>query len=284
MQDVFDLAGEIGRRLGEIKGVIAVALGGSWARGRAALDADIDLNIYYEDDTRPSIGALRKLAVALNPSVSPEMVTDFWAKGQLLNGGAWLWVEGRRIDWRYQDLDHVRRAVEQTRSGVFACYYQPGFPHGFFSHYIMGEVFYAKPLYDPTGAFEQLKALTEPYPQALRHALIKAFAHEADVALYTAQKAAAHEDVFYATGCIYRCAACLVQVLFAVNQRYITSEHKAIEAVMHLPDRPDHFGEVVTAALAHPGWKADTLQDAIDGLQALVSEIQLHYVKPLGTT
>ena len=34
-------------RLGEVAGVAAVTLGGSWGRGEARPDSDVDLGLYY---------------------------------------------------------------------------------------------------------------------------------------------------------------------------------------------------------------------------------------------
>ena len=62
-----ELAQEIAERLGEIEGVAAVVLGGSWARGEARPDSDVDLGIYYREENRPSVEDLRRLARELGP-------------------------------------------------------------------------------------------------------------------------------------------------------------------------------------------------------------------------
>jgi hypothetical protein len=50
MQAKLELARRIAARLGEIEGVVAVALGGSWARGEAHPGSDVDLGIRYRDE------------------------------------------------------------------------------------------------------------------------------------------------------------------------------------------------------------------------------------------
>lgn len=47
MQGEVELASRIADRLGEIEGVVSVALGGSRARGESHRGSDIDLDIYY---------------------------------------------------------------------------------------------------------------------------------------------------------------------------------------------------------------------------------------------
>jgi predicted nucleotidyltransferase len=48
--------------LTKIKGVEAIVLGGSHARGVAIADSDVDLGIYYSDKSSPLIDEMQKLA------------------------------------------------------------------------------------------------------------------------------------------------------------------------------------------------------------------------------
>ena len=281
MQDVHEIAASIASRLGEIEGVTAVALGGTWAQSSSQLEADIDLSIYYHDENRPSVKEMRSLAMELNSFLSADTVTDFWQQGPLLNGGAWLWVEGRRVNWQYRDLARVRAAMENARAGGSTGYYQVGHPHGFFSHYYLGEIAYCRPLFDPTGILRQLKARVTPYPPALKRSLADGFVREADLTLFAAQRAVSQNDLFYANGCIYRVIACLIQVLHAVNERYITGERMAIDSIAQLEERPEEFGSIVADVLSQFGTAPDQRLEAINRLRGLVQQIQIEYVNPL---
>jgi predicted nucleotidyltransferase len=79
MQHILEQAEQIATRLGQIDGVVAVALGGSWARGAGKPGSDIDLGIYYHPDQPPSIAALRQLAQELDDNHPTDAVTDFGA-------------------------------------------------------------------------------------------------------------------------------------------------------------------------------------------------------------
>jgi hypothetical protein len=281
--DVLELAESIANSLGKIEGVVAVSLDGGWASGESDLDTDINLGLYYRDTNRPDVDALRDFARRLNNSLSADVVTDFWAHGPLMNGGALLWVEGQRIDWHYREIEYVKGEIENARRGVVMGHYQPGYPQGFFSHYLVGIVDECRPLYDPLGELAKLKAETATYPAPLKDALLRNFVREADLTLFAAQKAAIEEDVYFTVGCLQRCVSCMIHALFAVNERYITHERRALEKLMRLDERPDHFADLVKSVLANPGSTVRELQDSVSQLQGLVSEIQLEYVSPLDT-
>ncbi len=77
MHPTLELAERIAQRLGEVEGVVVIALGGSWARGDAHPDSDVDFGIYYHPEHRPSIETLRRLAQVLDDRHPANPVTGF---------------------------------------------------------------------------------------------------------------------------------------------------------------------------------------------------------------
>jgi predicted nucleotidyltransferase len=61
--DPLAVARRLAERLGEIDGVVAVALGGSRARGAADELSDIDFGLYYRRTHPPALAALQALAL-----------------------------------------------------------------------------------------------------------------------------------------------------------------------------------------------------------------------------
>ncbi|MEU0411665.1 nucleotidyltransferase domain-containing protein [Streptomyces griseorubiginosus] len=98
-------------RLAALPAVRAVALGGSRAQGTARPDSDWDLAVYYRGAFDPA--ALR--AVGWEGEVSD---IGGWGGG-VFNGGAWLTVDGRRVDVHYRDLDVVERELAEAAEGRF---------------------------------------------------------------------------------------------------------------------------------------------------------------------
>jgi hypothetical protein len=98
----------------------------------------------------------------------------------------------------------------------------------------MGEVALCRPLRDPQGVVADLKALALPYPDRLQEALIRRFQWEALFSIENAATAAPSGDETYIAGCAFRALACVAQVLFALNRRYLINEKGAIEAAAQL--------------------------------------------------
>ncbi|MEV0980430.1 nucleotidyltransferase domain-containing protein [Streptomyces sp. NPDC049915] len=98
-------------RLAALPTVRAVALGGSRAQGTHRLDSDWDLAVYYRGPFDPA--DLR--AVGWEGEVSE---VGGWGGG-VFNGGAWLTVEGRRVDVHYRDLDVVEHELAEAEQGRF---------------------------------------------------------------------------------------------------------------------------------------------------------------------
>lgn len=243
----------VARRLGEVPGVLAVVLGGSRARGVAHPDSDIDLGLYYRRADPPSVPELRRAASELASEAQAGAVTELGAWGPWVDGGAWLEIDGVEVDWLYRDLDRVERVISDCRAGVVSCDYYLGHPHGFHNHIYMAEVDACKVLVDPGSRIEALKRQTRPYPPELRQAIVRRYLYDADFMLELAGKPAARGDVFHVAGCLFRCAAALVQVLFALNERYFTNEKGAVREVEAFAQRPPSFEARLQAILAAPG-------------------------------
>jgi len=216
----------------------------------------------------PDIPALR-FAVAARDGRGE--VTEIGGWGPWINGGGWLTISGARVDLLYRDLARVRAVIDECRAGQVGCFFQPGHPHGFVTAIYAGEIATCLPLADPFGDIVGLKALTTPYPDALRQAVTKKFIWEAQFALENARHGRGSEDINYVAGCCFRAIASLCQVLSALNDEYLLNEKGAVAICEQLPHRPQDFAARVATIYRATGTAAPAA--ALDVLGGLIEEV-----------
>lgn len=267
-----DVSSTVVERLAAIRGVTAIALGGSRARGTQLPDSDIDLGLYYWEATPFSVDALRALAEEINDIPGP-VLTDFGRWGRWVNGGAWLVVGGKRLDWLYRSINAMERTIEECRQGRFHSdwYQQP--PYGFHSYIYLGELSICNPLHDPDGILADLKGRIVAYPEALKRAIVNGFLWGAEFTLAQARKYVARDDIYNTAGCLTRCASGLVQVAYALNERYFVSDSGALEEIDAMERRPEGFGRSVRECLSLEIKGEAALSAAVQQVDELVQEM-----------
>jgi hypothetical protein len=122
---------------------------------------------------------------------------------------------------------------------------QAGHPFGFVSAIYMGEVATCRMLWDKRGELAALKAKTQPYPPALKRALI-ATGWEAGFCAAIAEKPAQRGDLNYVAGALFRGASCLALALFALNEQWWLNEKGAVELASSFALRPPRFARRVS--------------------------------------
>ncbi len=182
-------------------------------------------------------------------------------------------MEGVRVDWLYRDLELVESILDECVGGRPDVHYQPGHPHGFHTQGYLGEIHHAIVLFDPQAVLARLKEWVTPYPPLLRRALVDRFLWEAAFALETARKPATRGDVLYVAGCLFRSAASLVLVLYALNERYFVNEKGSVAEASRFPLAADGFAAIVRSVLSEPGSDAAALLENIERLERLRGEV-----------
>ena len=265
------LLGRLVGALGGVPGVRAIVLGGSRARGEATARSDYDIGLYYEPEQPIDTARLAKAAMLL-PGAASASVTAIGDWGPWINGGAWLTVEGTRVDRLDRDLGKVRGAIEACHAGRIERVYQPGHPHGFVSAIYMGEVALCRVLWDPENALAELKRRCTPYPPALGEALIRTFFWESRFALENAAHGRGRDDPAYVAGCGFRAVACLCQTLFALNGVYLLNEKGAVLGVGKLARHPAGFARRVGEAIGAGAAGLSMLSALVDETADLLPE------------
>jgi len=118
-------------RLAAVPGVVAVTLGGSRAANTAVEGSDWDFGLYYRGRLDPAdIEALGWPGRVFAPGE--------W--GRIVNGGAWLTVDGTKVDLIYRDLDEVMHWTAAAGDGQFEIHREVGYVAGIATYVLAGEL------------------------------------------------------------------------------------------------------------------------------------------------
>ncbi|MCC5478101.1 nucleotidyltransferase family protein [Streptomyces barringtoniae] len=202
-------------RLAALPTVEAVALGGSRAQGTHRPDSDWDMAIYYRGPFDPD--DLR--AVGWEGEVSE---VGGWGGG-VFNGGAWLTVEGRRVDVHYRDLDVVEHEMAEAEAGRFRVepllFHLAGIP----TYLIVAEL-----------AVNQVLRGTLPrpagYPAKLRVTAAERWHGTARATLaYAKANHAPHSRLTETAGSIATAATQAAHAVLAARGEWVTNEKRLLE-------------------------------------------------------
>ncbi|WP_158842244.1 nucleotidyltransferase family protein [Saccharothrix deserti] len=201
-------------RLAALPAVRAVTLGGSRAQGTHTPDSDWDFAVYYRGGFDPA--DLR--AVGWEGEVSE---LGGWGGG-VFNGGAWLTVDGRRVDVHYRDLDVVEHELAEAEQGRF--HWEPLMFHlaGIPSYLIVGELALNTVLRG---------GLPRPtYPEKLRAAAPPVWRGRAAMTLQYALAAhAPHGRLAEVAGALVTAAMQTAHAVLAARGQWTTNEKRLLE-------------------------------------------------------
>ena len=267
-----ELVTSLSQRLGAIRGVQAVVLGGSHARGRARPESDLDLYLFYSETNPFSIESIRELAGAVNDTPG-AVVTSFYGWGPWVNGGAWLTIGGQRVDFVYRSLEHVERVIAEAEAGRYELDYAQQPPFGFFSVAYLGEIAVCVPVFDPEARLDVLKRRVANYPEALRQAVVRDYLWAAELGLAAfAPKFAGRAGAYGTAACLTRAVNQMLLALFALNRRYLMDDKTALAEAAGFERAPRDFEARVQKTLAHVSDTPTELLVAVESIAQLLRE------------
>jgi hypothetical protein len=258
--------------LSKIPGVVAVVLGGSYARRTARPDSDLDVGLYYYENSPPDIEAIRRCAETIGAANTVPTVVDYYKWGPWVNGGAWIRTPTGKLDLLYRNIEQVQRVIDESQEGLYQHDYcqQPTF--GFVSIIYLAETKYCLPLFDPQQLLQKLKRSVEIYPAALQQKMIQNCLAIGEFTLVHAHGFAEHGDILNTVGCLIKIAFVLLQSLFALNVEYYFGDKGSLEAIARFPLRPEGFSNRLRDLLAMPMQTQLDLKFATLQIQSLWKE------------
>ena len=191
----------------------AVALGGSRAAGTHRPDSDWDLGVYYRASQRPlDPGDVRRMG-------HRGYVSDLGEWGPIVNGGAWLTVDGIAVDVLFRDLGMVERWRDDAEQGRFEVLAQNGYVVGAPTY--VGELAINRPL---SGELPRPE-----YPDALAEAAAERWRGRAAVSLMFAHIHARADDAVCCTGMLAGAVLCEAHARLAERREWVLNEKRLVE-------------------------------------------------------
>lgn len=237
--------------LSGVKGVSAIALGGSRSRGETRPDSDYDIGVYYRADGL-EIAALSAAMAALDDEHRSDVCNPPGVWGPWVNGGGWLRVDGMAVDVLLRDVARVEAVLDDCVSGNIRIDYQCGHPFGFVNAIYAAETHFAKPLWqDQSKPLDRLKGVLYAegdYPPRMKTAMIDRFTWEAGFSIACARKSAPRGDVNHAIGSAFISACAWAEAIYALNGEYMMNEKGALDAVERMPRRPEAMKQRIESA------------------------------------
>jgi Nucleotidyltransferase domain len=196
-------------RLYELPGVSAVSLGGSRGQGTNRPDSDWDFAIYYRAHFDPQ--PLRDIGWS-----GEVFDVGGWGDG-VFNGGAWLAVDGRRVDVHYRDLDTIDGELAGARAGRFRIeplmFHLAGIP----TYLVLAELAVSRVLRG---------SLPRPdYPMALRESAQRVWWDRADRTFdYARANHARYGRVAQCAGLVAQAASQAAHAVLAARGEWVTND------------------------------------------------------------
>jgi len=232
----------VAAELSGLAGCVAVALGGSRANDTHRPDSDWDLGVYYRGTLDP--GDVRRLGHS-------GYVSELGEWGPVMNGGAWLTVDGTPIDVLFRNLDLVERWLADAERGRFEVMTQNGYIVGAPTYVTIGELAINRPL---SGELPRPE-----YPGPLAAAAAERWRGRAGVSLMFARIHAAAADPVCCTGMLADAVLCEAHARLAERRAWVLNEKRLVERT--------GLG-ALPPLLAAPGAGARELAETVDAVAA----------------
>lgn len=235
--------------LKNVENVAAIVLGGSYCMGTASENSDLDIGIYYHENSAFDTERIKLIAEKYNIDET-FTVTDFYGWGGWVNGGAWLNTKSGEVDFIYRNIEQVKSTIEKSQNGIWENDFEQQPPFGFSSVIYLAETHYCYPLYDPSNAIKKLKDEVKNYPLKLKQTIIQQSLWSAEFTIWQADKFAAKLDIYNTVGCLTRALKNIVEALLAINEVYSLGDKSSVNQLTRMPNCPNKLKEQIEDILS----------------------------------
>lgn len=196
--------------LAQIKGVEAVAVGGSRAAGMADAGSDWDLGVYYRGN------------IDLTPLASYGRVHQPGSWGRIMNGGAWLNLGEKKVDVLLRDVETALYWVTEARRGLYEVDALLGYLAGVPTYTLMAELALNQTVHGRL-------PVTGEYPAKLSQTGERRWRAHAEFSLDHAQMRAERGDIIGTAGQSAKAVIETTHALACARRRWVINEKNLVE-------------------------------------------------------
>jgi predicted nucleotidyltransferase len=200
--------------LADLDGAVAVVLGGSRATATHRPDSDWDLGVYYRSRRPLDPSAVRRLG-------HDGHVSELGEWGPIVNGGAWLTIDGTPVDVLFRDLDMVEGWLGEAEQGRFEVLSQNGYLVGAPTYVPVAELAIGRPI---AGEVPRPR-----FPARLAASAPPRWVGRAGVALMFARIHAGAGDAVCCAGMLADAVLCTAHARLAERREWVLNEKRIVQ-------------------------------------------------------
>lgn len=279
-----EMIARIARALAETaEGPYALALSGSFAKGRWDAGSDIDMHLYY---SQPKDYLARRAAIA----AIADPGTDFYVAENVTQ---FPWGEstdfiyqGMPVEVTVRTMEQAETVLRQCLEGQFQVYPAAWTTNGYYNYIYLAEFGFLRPLDDSTGFLDRCRAKCDPYPIKLRSAVVRHFLAHGSMWLgnFHYDSAIRRGDILFTAGLVQHMVYDLAQAILALSGVFFTGDKHLKEQLAAADSCPPVFLENLTLLLCaqedekHLLKQKQVLEETVRSLREREKELRAHGV------
>lgn len=257
-------------------GKYAMALAGSHAKGSADNGSDIDIFMYVENEKqyeqRQEI--IKTIADKNMPMWVSENLDEPWG------GNMDFYYKNVPVEVTLRKISTTDSDIQNSIEGNIEIIPALWTTNGFYSYICLSEIDFIKIIDDPYDIIKNYKSQISVYPPKLKEAILEQFFDRCNAWLdnFHYKSAIEREDIFFTGSIVKSTVLDMIQVIFAINEKYFTGDKKLEWQLNKLPYCPHKLSQNIEFLMSAPKNKEkleqqrDLLIQIRDRLQYKINE------------
>ncbi|MDD4212877.1 MAG: nucleotidyltransferase domain-containing protein [Bacilli bacterium] len=219
-------------------GRYSIALAGAHAKGTADEASDIDIYLFVDETKsyQERLDIVKKIADVNRPIyVSKQFDEAPWG------GSIDFYYHGTPIEVVVRTFSHIEKRLHECTLGIFEIIPAAWTSNGYYTFIYLSELSFIVPLDDSTNFIAYCKEQVKDYPLLLKKAIIKRFYSRSNIWLnnFHYKSAIQRMDVLFTTPIVLHTVLDMIQVIYALNDKYYMGDKKiqqSLETLNYCPN------------------------------------------------